>query len=35
VNYSDASTILGDVHPINVLEPLIRLQQRIATAPQE
>jgi hypothetical protein len=29
-NYGAANTIIGDVHPINVLEPLIRLQQRIA-----
>jgi hypothetical protein len=29
-NYDGKSKIVGDVHPINVLEPLIRLQQRIA-----
>ncbi len=29
-NYNGDSEITGDVHPINVLEPLIRLQQRIA-----
>jgi hypothetical protein len=29
-NYLDEDEIVGDVHPINVLEPLIRLQQRIA-----
>jgi hypothetical protein len=27
---NEESKIVGDVHPINVLEPLIRLQQRIA-----
>jgi hypothetical protein len=28
-NYEEDNTIVGDVRPINVLEPLIRLQQRI------